>query len=109
MNIETLALYEAYFQNQDNHKINICEIACHHCRFCSTEEIIIKVYYCKEDMCKVILEYLNHLKLMSCSWEKVKYVFRSMKICGFLAEGFVAKWSMLKWKEKDVFIVCSFK
>ena len=109
MNVETLALYEAYFQNQDNHKINIWEVACHRCRFCSTEEIIIPVFYSKEDISKIILEDLNHLKLMSSSYQKVRYLFKSMKICGFLVEGFVAKWTMLKWQEKDIFIVCSFK
>ena len=109
MNIETLMLYETYFQNQDNHKINIWEVACHHCRFCSNEEIIIKVYYNKKDFVKVVLEYLNHLKLMSCSWKKARYVLKSMKISGFLKEDFVAKWNMLKWVEKDIFIICSFK
>ena len=109
MNAETLALFESYFQNQDNHKIDIWEVACHHCRFCSSEEIIIPLFYSKEDISKIILEYLNHLKLMSSSYQKVRYLFKSMKICGFLAEGFVAKWSMLKWEEKDFFIVCSFK
>ena len=109
MNIETVTLYEAYFQNPDNHKIFIWEVACHHCRFCSTEEIIIKVYYCKKDILKIILEYLNHLKLMSYSWEKVKYFFKSIKISGFLVNDFVAKWTMLKWIEKDTFILCSIK
>ena len=110
MNIETLTLYESYFQNVDNHKIDICAIACHNCHFCRLpNEIIIPVYYSKTDMSKVVLEYLNHLKLMSCSWEKVKYFFKSIKISGFLHENFVAKWSMLKWVEKDIFILCSFK
>ena len=109
MNIETLTLYESYFQNVDNHKICIWTIACHHCRFSSSEEIIINVCYSKNDIAKIILEYLNHLKLMSCSWEKVKYFFKSIKISGFLVEDFVAKWTMLKWVEKDVFILCSIK
>ena len=73
MNEEIITLYEAYFQNVDNHKIFISEVLDHNCRFCSPEGVF-KVKHCKTDMTKLILEYLNHLKLISCStWEKVKY------------------------------------
>ena len=108
MNEEILTLYESYFQNRYNYKIFIGELPFHHCRFCSSEEIIINVYYCKTDMSKIILEYLNHLKLVSgMSWEKIKYFFKSIRISGFLSNTYTAKWTMLKWQDKDIFIVCS--
>ena len=110
MNVEILTLYESYFRNADNFKIFIGELPFHHCRFCSSEEIIIKVYYCKSDILKIVLEYLNHLKLISYpSWDKIRYFFKSIRISGFLVDDFVAKWTMLKWREKDIFILCSIK
>ena len=106
MNEEILTLYEAYFQNVDNHKIFIDELPFHHCCFCSPEKTI-KVKHCKTDMVKIILEYLNHLKLISCpSWEKVKYFFKSITISGFLADNCLGKWTMIKWQEKDIYILC---
>ena len=109
MNEEILTLYEAYFRNADNHKIFIQDLQCHHCCFC--EDTTLKVKHCskysKTDMTKIILEYLNHLKLISCpSWEKVKYFFRSIRISGFLADDCVGKWMMIKWLEKDIYILC---
>ena len=106
MNEEILTLYEAYFQNVDNHKIFIDELPFHHCCFCSSEKTV-KVKHCKTDMVKIILEYLNHLKLISCpSWEKVKYFFKSITISGFLADNCLGKWTMIKWEEKDTYILC---
>ena len=103
MNEETLILYESYFKNVHNYKIFIDELPFHHCSFCWPEEII-KVKYCKTNMNKIILEYLNHLKLMSYPWEKVKYFLKSIRISGFLANNCVGKWMMIKWQEKDIYI-----
>ena len=108
MNEEILTLYETYFQNMDNRKIFINELMSHHCRFCYPEQTI-KLKHCKTDMSKIILEYLNHLKLMSCSWEKVKYFLKSIRICGFLSENVLGKWTMIKWLEKDVYILIGFQ
>ena len=109
MNEEILTIYESYFRNGDNYKIFLKDLQFHHCCFCWSEEFI-KVKHCKPDMNKIILQYLNHLKLISCpSWEKVKYFFKSIKISGFLNDNCVGKWKMVKWLEKDIYILCYFR
>ena len=106
MNEEILTLYEAYFRNADNHKIFIDNLQSHHCCFCWPEETV-RVKHCKTDMIKIILEYLIHLKLISCpSWEKVKYFLKSIRISGFLEDDCIGKWTMIKWLEKDIYISC---
>ena len=111
MNQEILTLYESYFKNPDNYKLLLDDLQLHHCRFCWPQEEKLKVKncvkHCKTDMNNIILEYLNHLKLISCPpWEKVKYFIRSIRISGFLSEDCVGKWMMVKWLEKDIYILC---
>ena len=108
MNVEVLNLYEAYFRNSDNYKIFVDELQEHHCRFCWPEKLS-KVKHCKTDMNKIILEYLDHLKLISSpSWKKIKYFFKSVRISGFLNDNYVGKWKMVRWEEKDIYILCHF-
>lgn len=108
MNEEILTLYESYFRNPDNHKILLEELQNHHCSFCLLERVM-KVKHSKTDMNKIILQYLDHLKLISCSsWEKVKYFFNSIKISGFLNDDCIGKWKMVLWEEKDIYILCHF-
>ena len=109
MNEEIITLYETYFQNVDNRKLFINEIPFHNCCFCSSEKILI-IKHCKTDMKKYILMYLNHLKLISClSWEKVKYFLKSIRISGFLANDCIGKWTMMKWEEKNIYILFRFE
>ena len=108
MNKEILTLYEAYFRNRDNFKIFLEDLQLHHCVFCRGEEIT-QVKHCKTNVNKIILQYLNHLKLISCSsWEKVKYFFKSVRISGFLDDNCIGKWKLVKWQEKDIYILCHF-
>ena len=109
MNEEVLTLYGTYFQNADNnYKVFVDKLTFHHCYFCSEPETV-KAKHCKTDVTKIILVYLNHLKLMCAPWKKVKYFLRSIKISGFLADDCLGKWTMIKWKEKDIFILCRIK
>ena len=108
MNKEILTLYETYFQSADNNfRIFVDELASHHCSFCLPEKAV-KIKHCKTDMIKIILEYLNHLKLMSYPWKKLKYFFKSIEITGFLTENCLGKWTMKKWLEKDTYILCRY-
>lgn len=105
MNVETLSLYELYFRK---HKKDIFmhELLEHHCSFCSLE-VNTKVLHCKTDVAKVILEYLNHSRLVtSPSWKKMKYFFKSVTISGFFDDNILGKWKMVKWEEKDIYILC---
>ena len=108
-----MTLYEAYFRSANNCKIFIDDLQFHDCRFCWPEEKLKMKHvlkHCKTDMVKIILEYLNHLKLISCPpWEKLKYFFKSIRISGFLADDCVGKWCILKWVEKDIYILCRFE
>ena len=108
MNEEILTLYESYFQNRDNHKIFLEDLQDHHCSFCWPEEVT-KVKHCKVDVNKLILQYLNHIKLISTiPWENVKYFFKSVRISGFLDEETLGKWKFVKWEEKNIYILCRF-
>ena len=107
MNTEIFELYELYFKNIDNHKIFLDDLEKHHCCFCCPEKVL-KIYHSKTDMNKIILQYLEHLKLISCpSWEKAKYFFKSVRISGF-NDSCIGKWKIEKWEEKDVYILCYF-
>ena len=102
MNEEILTLYETYFRNFGNYKLYIKDLSIHNCCFCSHK---INVKHCKTDMSQIILEYLNHLKLFCYPWEKIKYFFKSIKISGFLDDNCLGKWTMVRWVEKDVYIL----
>ena len=105
MNIETLNLYELYFQKQERN-IFLSELYEHHCRFCSPLKVELKDQECKTDVTKIILEYLNHCRLVSAlSWSKMKYFFKSVRMSGFLDSSIVGKWKIEKWEEKDIYIL----
>ena len=108
MNDEILTLYENYFRNPDNHKIFLEDLQDHHCLFCWPEQIC-KVKHCKVDVNKLILQYLNHVKLISTiPWDNIKYFFKSVRISGFLDEETLGKWKFINWEEKNVYILCRF-
>ena len=108
MDVETLNLYELYFRNPDSRKIFLDELQEHHCCFC-WPEVDTKVMHCKTDVAKIVLEYLNHSRLVSSpSWKKIKYFFKSVRISGFFDNDVVGKWKMVKWEEKQVYILCHF-
>ena len=109
MNVEIFELYELYFKNINNHKIFLDDLEKHHCCFCWSGKKL-KLYYSKTDVNKIILQYLDHLKLIiSPSWEKVKYFFKSVEISGFLSDNNVGWWKLEKWTEKDTYILCYFQ
>ena len=108
MNVEIFELYELYFKNIDNHKIFLDDLEKHHCCFCWPEKKL-NFFYSKTDVNKIILQYLDHLKLIiSPSWEKVKYFFKSVRISGFFNDNNVGWWKLERWDEKNTYILCYF-
>ena len=108
MDVETLDLYECYFKNRQ-YKIFLSELYEHHCRFCrfcSPLNVEFKEEEYKTEVAKIILEYLNHCRLVSSlCWSKMKYFFKSIRLSGFLDSNIVGKWKIEKWEEKDVYIL----
>ena len=105
MDVETLDLYQLYFKKQKR-KIFLSELYEHYCCFCSPLNVEFKTFECKTDIAKIILEYLNHCRLVSgLCWSKMKYFFKSVRISGFLDENINGKWKIEKWEEKDVYIL----
>ena len=109
MNEEILTLYESYFKNPDNFKIFIQELQDHdRCFFCVSDKNT-KVFHCKTDVARIILKYLEHLKLIqNPCWKRVKYFFKSITISGFFDEKNTGKWQLINWKEKNIYILCYF-
>ena len=102
----TLTIFESYFKNHQNLNLPFCELSIHNCFFCKNGRKTRFIYHCKQDMVKFILMYLNHLKIYRCSWKKIQYFIKSIKLSNFCDDNTIGKWVMDYWYEKDIYILC---
>ena len=100
-------VYEQYFINLEESKFHFFKRYRHTCLVCKQDNIINGSYgeFDRKSIEKVIIEYLEHLKIFGFSYNLAKVFINSIRDSGVLCKNVKGSWEFEEHKINHIFII----